>query len=346
MDTFCVLPWYSVELPSNSPCCLLSTNVNIDQLKNELLAGIKSEACAKCWNIESAGRMSRRQLENQFLDHKLNRDLDKIRDDCLNNKNTVLLHQITTSNLCNQACVSCNSSLSTKWAELDRKNNLPVVKHNSVNVNELDIDYAYARRLSLLGGEPLFDPKTFEILQNLIDNNNSDCFITLVTNGSIELGPDQLELLKKFTDLNICISIDGIDSAFEYMRWPGNWKNLVKNLNHYLDITPNISVSYTISALNALYYDQTIAWFQQHNLRYNHNIVEYPQWLSVQHMPVEFKELLKDHDFFQQWCSVTGNENSLSLLADNIQQQDLVKKISIQDYMPEVAELILGPANN
>ena len=341
MNTFCVLPWYSVELPSNSPCCLLPNNTDIEQLKSELLSGIKSQACSKCWNIESTGNTSRRQLENQFLDYKLNRDLDKIRNDCLDNKNTALLHQITTSNLCNQACVSCNSNASTKWAELDKKNNMPVTKPNDLNIKELDIDYARIRRLSLLGGEPLFDPKTLEILQNLIDNNNTDCFISLVTNGSIKLGSTQIKLLKKFTDLNICISIDGIDSAFEYMRWPGNWKNLVKNLNHYIDITPNISVSYTISALNALYYDQTVEWFNQHNLRYNHNIVEYPQWLSIQHMPVEFKELLKHHDFFKPWCSVTGNENSLSMLADNIQQQDLVKKISIRDYMPEVAELIL-----
>jgi len=346
MDTFCVLPWYSLELPTNSPCCLLTKNANITQVKKDLLTGIKSPACAKCWQIESRGEKSRRQFENKFLDYKLDRDLDKIRDDCQNNKNTVLLHQITTSNLCNQACVSCNSVFSTKWTELDRKNNLTVVKPNELDIKELEIDYAHIRRLSLLGGEPLFDPKTFEILQNLIDNNNTDCFITLVTNGSIKLKSNQLELLKKFTDLNICISIDGISSVFEYMRWPGNWKNLVENLNHYLDITPNISVSYTISALNALYYDQTVDWFKQHNLRYNHNIVKYPQWLSVQHMPVEFKELLTHHNFFKPWCSVTGYENSLLMLADNIQQQDLVKKISIRDYMPEVADLIFGPGSN
>jgi hypothetical protein len=346
MDTFCVLPWYSLELPSNSPCCLLPQNTDIAQVKKDLLTGIKSPACSKCWQIESRGEKSRRQLENEFLDYKLDRDLDKIRDDCQSNKNTILLHQITTSNLCNQACVSCNSVFSTKWAELDRKNNSTVIKRNELDIKELDIDYAHIRRLSLLGGEPLFDPKTFQILQNLLDNNNTDCFITLITNGSIKLGSNQLELLKKFTDLNICISIDGVDSVFEYLRWPGNWENLVENLNHYLDITPNISVSYTISALNALYYDQTVAWFKQHKLRYNHNIVEYPRWLSVQHMPVEFKELLTHHDFFRPQCGITGDENSLLTLANNIQQQDLVKKISIRDYMPEVADLIFGPVNH
>lgn len=343
MNTFCVLPWYSVEIPEHSPCCLLPKNTNIDQLKNDLLAGIKSEACSKCWSIEASGNLSRRQLENQFLDYKLDRDLDVIQQDCVDGKNTPLLYRVTTSNLCNQACVSCTSRASTKWADINRKHNLEVIIRPELNIKKLNINYAHMRRLSLLGGEPLFDPKTFEILQNLLDNNNTDCFITLVTNGSIELNPKQLELLKQFTDLNICVSIDGIGSVFEYMRWPGNWENLKKNLNHYLDITSNISVSYTISALNALYYDQTVEWFKQNNLRYNHNLVDDPQWLSVKHMPVEFKDLLKHHDFFNKWCNITGDENSIAMLANNIQQQDFIKKISIRDYMPEVANVIFGP---
>jgi hypothetical protein len=345
MNTFCVLPWYSVEFTSNSPCCLLPKNTDIAQLKNELLTGIKSTACSKCWSVESTGNLSRRQLENQFLDYKLDRDLDKIQQDCIDNKNKVALYQLFTSNICNQACVSCSNHFSTKWADLDRKHNLTVINRPELDIEKLNIDYAYIRRLSLLGGEPLFDPKTFKILQNLIDNNNTDCFITLVTNGSIKLKPEQLELLKKFTDLNICISIDGIGPVFEYMRWPGKWATLVENLDHYFDITSNTSVSYTISALNAMYYDQTVAWFKQNNLRYNHNIVKHPQWLSVQHMPVEFKELLKHHNFFNHWCNVTGDENSLAMLADNIQQQDVVKKISIRDYMPEVADLIFNSGN-
>jgi MoaA/NifB/PqqE/SkfB family radical SAM enzyme len=342
MNTFCVLPWYSVELPSASPCCLLPKNTNIQQLKKDLLAGVKSNACSKCWTIESTGNLSRRQLENQFLDYKLDRDLDKIQQDCQDNKNTALLYQITTSNLCNQACVSCGSGASTKWAELDRKNNLTMGNRNSLEIESLNIDYAKIQRLSLLGGEPLFDPKTYEILQNLINHNNTNCFVTMITNGSINFNSSQTELLKKFTDLNICISIDGTESVFEYMRWPGNWKKLVENLNHYLKITSNISISYTISALNALYHDQTTEWFNKNNLRYNHNIVDTPDWLSVKNMPVEFKELLKNHDFFKKYCAINGQENSLSTLGNQILKQDQLKKISIQDYMPAVAKIIFN----
>ena len=69
------------------------------------------------------------------------------------------------SNLCNQACVSCQSAFSTKWGEIElRQGIVPKPRHDQ-DIDAMGIDYAHARRLSLMGGEPLFDPKTFEILQ-------------------------------------------------------------------------------------------------------------------------------------------------------------------------------------
>ena len=340
MNTFCVLPWYSVELPKNSPCCLLPKNANVDQIKNDLLAGIKPEACTKCWAVEDAGNPSRRQLENQFLDYKLNRNLNLIQQDCIDGKNIPLLYQLTTSNLCNQACVSCDSNLSSKWADVKRKNNLPAMTPVSLNIENLDINYAQARRISLIGGEPLFDPKTFKILQNLIDINNTDCFVTLVTNGSIKLNSLHVDMLKKLTDLNICISIDGTDTVFEYLRWPGKWTKLVENIDHYRSITPNISVSYTISALNVLYYDQTVDWFKKNNLRYNHNVVQFPQWLAVKNMPVELKHYLKNHDFFKDFCKITGNEIKKEKFLNYLVQQDKMKKTDHLTALPELCRIL------
>ena len=119
---FCVLPWYSQELRRRlTPCCLLPPNHDIKQIKQDLLNNVQSAACKKCWDIESKGQKSRRQFENEFLDYKLDKDLDKIQQECVESKHKILLYQITTSNLCNQACVSCNSRLSTKWAQIEKR---------------------------------------------------------------------------------------------------------------------------------------------------------------------------------------------------------------------------------
>ena len=339
---FCVLPWYSQELGlQNTPCCLLPKNHNIDQIKQDLLSNVQTAACKKCWDIESSGNKSRRQFENEFLDYKLDRDLDKIQQDCADSKHQTLLYQITTGNLCNQACVSCNSKASTKWAQVEKRMNIIPNSQYQIDLDAADINYGSAKRVGLLGGEPLFDPKTFEILQKLIDHNNTSCFISLITNGSIHLNAKQLDLLNQFTDLNICISIDGVGPVFEYMRWPGKWSNLLENILQYKSITKNISVSYTISSLNAMYYNQTVVWFQQNNLAHNHNIVSYPNWLSLANMPVVLKQHLNQHNnFIKMYCHPTGSEIALKTLAQNINKQDQAKNIDIKDYMPEVAAVI------
>jgi hypothetical protein len=345
MDTFCVLPWYSLELPANSPCCLLPKNTDIAQVKKDLLAGIKSPACTKCWQIESRGEKSRRHLENEFLDYKLDRDLELIKQDCAAIQISPLVYQITTSNLCNQACVTCNSYLSSKWAEIERRIGTVPQPTFKIKLSEVNVDYATARRIEFVGGEPFFDPTTFQILELLIKHNNTDCFISVVTNGSISLNNHQLTTLSKFTDLNICISIDGIGPVFEYLRWPAKWPTLLDNIEKFKKITKNISVSYTISSLNVLYYQQTVNWFQSQNLRYNHNIVTHPEWISLSSTPVKIKELLRDNSFASTWAKITGKETNLAEYQQLLAKQDQAKKINIKDYLPEIWKTVNDSAN-
>jgi len=344
MDTFCVLPWYSKEFRKKSviPCCIMQQDADLNLVKTELLNGIQTSACTNCWTLENNGKKSRRQFENEFLDYKLNRDLELIRQDCINSLQVEpLVYQIVTSNLCNQACVTCSSSESSKWAEIEKKIGIVPSKLFKINSDSLDINYSTAQRISLLGGEPLFDPRTFEILEKLIRCNNIDCHISIVTNGSINLKQEQLDLLSKFTDLNICISVDGIGPVFEYMRWPTKWNTLLGNLKQYNTVTKNISVSYTISSMNAMYYNETIEWFTNNNLRYNHNIVSFPSWLSLKNMPVNFKDQLsKNKNFISNYCNLTGEEISLEMIKSQIVNQDQAKKINICNYMPEVADLL------
>jgi sulfatase maturation enzyme AslB (radical SAM superfamily) len=260
-----------------------------------------------------------------------------LKQDCIESKHKTLLYQITTSNLCNQACVSCNSVASSRWAEIEKQMGIVPFPRREINLENSNINYNTSKRISLLGGEPLFDSKTFEILKKLIEHNNTNCFISLVTNGSIVLNQSQLALLSKFTDLNICISIDGVGPVFEYMRWPAKWNVICNNIKKFQQITNNVSVSYTISSLNILYYQETIDWFQQEGLQYNHNVVDSPNWLSLRQMPLEIKKLITNNTFAKPWLNQTGTEITLIEYFNKIQQQDQAKKINIKQYLPELA---------
>lgn len=340
---FCVLPWYSREFfaGQTSACCLLPNGHDINVIRQDLLQGVPSSACKKCWDLESIGQESRRQQENKFLDYKLDRDIEKIEQDCRQNLHKELVYQIYLSNLCNQACVTCNDSASTKWAELKRQVGLPSKKLQVTEVNSLGIDFANAKRMSILGGEPLFDPQLEVLLSQLAEHNNNDCFVSFVTNGSVPLSQKLVDLLSSFSDINICVSIDGIGSRFEYMRWPGQWNSLVSNLDQYRAVTNNkVSVSYTVSSVNAIYYDETVEWFKSQGLPYNHTIVYQPSWASLKSMPALIKDHLRDHEFFKNHLEITGQELSTKQFAEFIRHQDKMKKISLIDYMPELAVML------
>lgn len=341
-DTFCVLPWYSKEIARDhtTPCCLLPRNTDLTQLKKDLLAGTKSSACNTCWELEHVGKKSRRQFENIFLDYKLNKDINEIKQDCIDNNAQILTYQIYTSNLCNQACVTCGSKASTKWAELERRINIVPEKASYTDIESLDVNYKTAKRIELLGGEPLFDSRTFDILEQLAENDNTDCFISLVTNGSIPLIDRYHDLLAKFSDLNICISIDGIGPVFEYMRWPAKWSVLNQNIKQYRTFAKNLSVSYTISSLNAAYYDETVAWFQQQGLEFNHNIVVSPSWLNISTAPDDLKKYIKQRSKIAAELVTESPGISMSQYAEKISLQDRAKKINLRDYMPDLAEII------
>jgi len=340
---FCVLPWYSqeIEQKKTTHCCLLPNGYDLEKLQADLLAGRRSPYCQKCWEIEDRGEDSRRIQENRFLDFKLDRSIDLIEQDCRDGESQPLMYQIYLSNLCNQACVTCDTSASTKWAGLLARNEKKTIEIFQTSLSTSTIDYATARRFYILGGEPLFDPALSTLLNKLIEHDNTDCFISFVTNGSVNPRPYLRNLLQRFTDLNICVSIDGVGKRFEYMRWPGQWASLLENIRQYQEISRgNLSISYTISSVNALYYDETVNWFNQQNLRYNHNIVYYPAWANLFNMPVEIKKALEKHKFFRPWTQKNGKETQLSTLARELQRQDELKKISLKDHMPELWNII------
>jgi hypothetical protein len=129
------------------------------------------------------------------------------------------------------------------------------------------------------------------------------------------------------------------------MRWPAKWPTLLDNIEKFKKITKNISISYTISSLNVLYYQQTVDWFQSQNLRYNHNIVTYPKWISLSSTPIKIKELLSDNSFASAWVAITGKEISLDKYQHLLVKQDRAKKINIKDYLPEIWEILSDSAN-
>ena len=338
---FCVMPFFGLEISSKTtqttPCCLLKNNANISQVRAEMLDQKRPDACDACWKLEAQGIKSDRQYKNESFDFFANKDSKLVEEECKNNIYSNQIIKIYTSNLCNSTCVTCGPVASSSWASIKKMN----TKSITISNNQLNqIDYSKIKMLSFVGGEPLYEKKTFEILTRVINAGNTNCFISIVTNGSVVLSKFQLDILQNFKNLNLCISIDGIESRFEYIRYPLKWQTLIDNLELFKSVASSISISYTISNLNLMYYNETSSWFKEQNLLYNHNIVTHPSYFSInalpehtkETMPLEVKSLLRPHN--------SDDDRKFNLFAKEIQAQDHLKNISIKDYMPEMYDLI------
>jgi hypothetical protein len=349
--TFCVLPFYGIEYPSQSICCLIPPATDRAQLCKDMLEGIRTSACQACWKLEDAGVDSDRLLKNRTLDFYYDKNLEDLYEDCKQGTNSIVHYKIDTSNVCNASCVTCDSYFSTTWAQLERKNSVTPKKSWKIQLDQTTdwIDYPNAKSVSFRGGESFLSSTNFEILEKLLAANNNTCFVSFVTNGSIKLSSSQLDMLRQFKNTNICVSIDGTGSVFEYLRYPLSWDTVAQNVKLFQEQGVKVSVSYTLSNLNVLYYGETVDWFEQQQLPWHVNLVHQPSCFQVGALPLAVKRSIINKHQHTKWA---GNVNSLlehhtrqddvnyQRLLTEIAKQDSWKNIQLKYYLPELVALL------
>lgn len=335
---FCVLPFFSYEKGQSSDrniyCCRLPPHTDIKEVQHAIKNKQRSPACANCWKLEDNGLESERKIHNRTFDYYADRDLEVIEQDAIDNGFVPKIIKIATSNLCNSTCITCEPSASTAWAKLVNQS----IRYRIADTSAIDLKNII--QLSFVGGEPLLEKKNFDMLAELIDLGNTNCFISMVTNGSVVLSQQQLTVLKQFKNLNLCLSIDGVGDQFNYIRWPLKWKQLQQNITEFKQITQNISVSCTISNLNIFYYNNLIDFFENNQLKYACKQVWHPDYFSPGNLTDKYKQHVlennpKYHNAVSTFLSCHGG--SQEKFWQEIDRQDQLKGISIKDYLPELA---------
>jgi sulfatase maturation enzyme AslB (radical SAM superfamily) len=339
--SFCVLPFIGYEYPSDTFCCLAQPRSNRELVKKEMLNSNKPAACNKCWNLEEHGICSDRHIKNSTYDFYTG-NIKNLYNNLRNGKNyPISLYKIDSSNLCNATCVTCGDGASSAWISLNKRNNIPTVTHVKNIEDKIYVDYKNADNIMFRGGEPFLELRNFEILQKLVDCGNTECVISFVTNGSIWPSPERLELLKKFPKLIISLSIDGIGSVFEYLRYPLSWDSVVDNINKWKSLGVELGVSYTLSNLNILYHNETVAWFKENDLPFLINPVYSPEYFGVRALPAKVKDLIYNKNKFNLLLEHSDNDDiNFQNFIKQIKHQDQIKKISINDYLPELVKLL------
>ena len=195
-DTLCLFPFSQVYLSATKnglpvrPCCHTRSHIrnhstlgafrgnHMSRIRSDLLNGIKTAHCQKCWDIEKIGGESYRKKE-LFYAEKENRDINDIIQ-----RPKILNIEVNLSNKCNLKCLMCHSGASNQIGiEEGLKNSLTdqLELYNDLPGIAQDI-----KMIRFAGGEPFLHDQMYKILDYLIENNMSkNIELVFNTNGTV-----------------------------------------------------------------------------------------------------------------------------------------------------------------
>lgn len=283
-ETFCVLPWIGASSITGSgtyrPCCVFkpsndahwydtieNNNKKFDDLRKDLLGGVKRKECITCWKHEELGKFSRRQSVNFQYKNEIENILDNTNLDG-STTTTPFYFDMKMSNLCNLGCRMCTSGISSVL-EAEVKNNINEdwttddlrfpTNVGTWEQNAFDqIQKQNVKELKFTGGEPFANPNIFNFLDAL--ENKKDISLQFITNG-LMIKQKHFDILNKFKDLHMSVSCDGIEDTYEYIRWPGKWKDFEKKLSIIKNNT-KMSVVCVASAYNIHQINDIVDYFK------------------------------------------------------------------------------------
>jgi len=297
-------------------------NKNMRRVREQVLNNEIPAECVPCFDLEAQGVESLRQrhIRDSFPDARINLypdALDKLADDYSMPFEFPTI-EIKINNLCNLKCRMCNPLDSTQWKDweqveqfyeeegnylVDAVRKLGLTRAPYIGLFEDSAEFwdnlekllPYFRRVEFAGGEPLMDPSHYRIL-DMLAPYGENIEIKYATNGTvtgIKGGRTIHDYWPKFKNVVVNVSIDGLHGVYEYIRGNGKFEEVEENIKIFKSF-PNVKYvvgACTVQVGNVMQLPDIIDYFLNTMgiVFYSHR-VNYPNVLSAQCLPVEYKE--------------------------------------------------------
>ena len=299
-DTFCVLPWISLEaspIGTIRPCCLADNEIVDDQgvkfnlrnadlnqvqhsqhmttLRQQFLNGERPITCRKCWNEERSGRTSKRM-------HTLDRLKHVIQDEIWTaDAKPLIFLDLKLGNICNLKCRICGSWSSSQYAAEEikwtpREQQKQTFAYEMLQAGswprqsiefwqQIDQQINNIRYIEFTGGEPFLIQEHFDMLQGIVDRGiASQVEIHYNTNGT-QYPEHAAAIWQHFKTVEIAISIDDVAERFEYQRSNAVWLEVLQNIARFKKLKSQMSniqlqCCITVNVFNVRYLRHVADW--------------------------------------------------------------------------------------
>ena len=241
-----------------------------DEIRANFIKEKFPEQCIVCVDHHKAGRAARFNAYNRYINPD-NRDIENV---LVDHAKGLKFLEVSTSNICNQMCVTCSGKYSSKWAPYEQKAlnvgrrfrnenhkfHTLMYKMNDKDVQKILKIIPGLDHLTIKGGEPFADPNNIKILECVADTN-PECIVQISTN--FQLVTDKvIELLHRIDNVNIQASIDGTHELYDWIRG-GHFDKTIDNINKYHEYAGrDVIVFGTISIYNWMHMSELIDFWK------------------------------------------------------------------------------------
>ncbi|MDX1412707.1 MAG: twitch domain-containing radical SAM protein [Candidatus Promineifilaceae bacterium] len=286
------------------------------EIRRDMLNGRRPPVCNRCWRDENLGTRSYRQDSNTIFSHYIAPAVAQTAED--GTAPTSLIHSadFRLGNFCNLRCRMCtpvsSKGLIGEWADF---HDLSRDDERLVRLRELDWyskDHfwstfeQYIPHIDVLhfaGGEPLIIPQMFDFLERVIAMGRApEITLSYVTNLTVL--PERIfELWPRFKEVKVVVSVDGYDEIDAYIRYPTNWQKLDRNMRlidtetDRLKCQNLLTFNTTVQVYNIFRLDELLEYAATSFRRFrppNLSILSYPEYHSIQILPLEMKHQAAD----------------------------------------------------
>ncbi|MBY0553283.1 twitch domain-containing radical SAM protein [bacterium] len=380
----CPLPWISASFNTDASfrvCCntshgglitsqgkkLYLAEVNslneiknsetVVSLKNDMLAGIRSDFCKSCYDVEDSGGMSIRQY---YLKKYKNFSSELNKNSHLNVGIKFL--DFSLSNNCNLKCRMCTPGASYLLSEDFKKAGF---NFDSEYSEKAHVGWKYEGLIEELiktnsdsledilftGGEPLTNQIHLKVLSQLVAIDVAKKINLTYHSNLMVLPKPIIELWKNFKSVEVHLSLEGHEQYNDYIRHNSRWNKILENLDTLLSHKKAINLWFEIHTVFQAYNVLVIPKFLNYLQRFNPKIpvvphfiwIDNPSFLSVNSLSLDLKKqavaeierFIEDNRaFYQNSKYYEFNLEKIEIL------KSCLKRIVFEDFKQEQLQFV------
>lgn len=348
---------------------------DFNEVREALKNGERHPVCRLCWEEEDAGRQSKRIRDNEKYVASL-KNGDKP-------FNGLAKFELNLGNQCNLKCRTCGPHSSSTWLKerFDQRENTNYTdfkaytkemrkfskwyEPNSPFWDDFVDNLHTIRQLDFYGGEPFMSEKMWSTLRKAVELGYAkDIELHFATNCT-HWPEEEIEIFKEFKHLNLNFSIDGVGPGFNYMRYPGDWKEAEVTLEKARKFAKthndaHMSWIITLSTMNIHSLPDILKVYEENYKDFGIflNLVHGPAWYNINMLPNNVKDeviqrlesIPKDYYVWQNYLPgviqyiKNGKPNSelWKQSLKEIKWTDIYRQQSFKKVYPEYYKIIKG----